>query len=318
MRTFRLLGITALTTALLGAGALASPNLALNPDFQDVNTGPDVHRSGGGLPFTDSTGLVPDNLVGDAAAQSWLTWTTHVGGRVRTWLVPSELYGPGRTMLHVQVSNGLATRGGGVDEVFLPVPTGPKHADFCVVLKIVSGAVWVGAGLEGNSDHGATVVRTVGSWVAVRGSSETPPVDQLAVFAWTPDADYYVQQATVTTDPIQPKDCVVPAGRPDALPQRLVKPDPYPWTLHPAQGAPQPAPDGNDQPSPYGHFDNMRPPGSPVGGGPNPAETEDHERGHDHGGGKDDKGGGKGQPAAPNTLPASPNTIQQQQSGTNQ
>jgi len=291
----RNLFLVTLVASLVGAAAVqASPNLVLNQNFQDARTPPEVTRSGGGYTTTDSTGVDPHNLVGYAAARDWLTWTGQVGGRVRTQQVPSDLYGPGRFMLHVQVLNapGIA----GIDQVFLPIHTGPKHADFCALVKVVSGTVGLGANDQGNGGFTTPPVGATGDWVAVRGSSSTPPVNQVFLYAVSPDADFYVQNVTLTADPIAPKDCVAPKRVPYAPNETLVKPDPYPWTLHPEQSG---------QGSASGYFENMRP---AQGLPPSPAETEDHEQGHGHDGGK---GGGKGTPATPNTPPPSPNQLQQ-------
>ena len=317
MRTHGIFGIAALTAALLSVSALGSPNLVQNPEFQTAGTEPGVTTSGGGFPSTDSTAVDPNDFVGYAAAEHWLTWTWHLGERVRTRLEPSELYGPGRNMLHVQVFNSPdgPGAGGGIDEVFLAPHTGPKYANVCVLLKVVSGRAGVGLSDYGNARYVGAPVEATGQWTTLHGPNSISPVNQVLVYARSPNADFYVQSVVVTTDPIADKDCLAPASRPNALPQTLVKPDPYPWTLHPEQGAPQPAQGGSDQPSPNGFYDNMRP---PVGGGPSPLESPEHDTEHGHGGGKDDKGGGKGQPAAPNTLPSSPNTIQQQQPATNQ
>ena len=312
MRIFGLVGIAVLTAPFLSTSAFCSPNLVQNPDFQTASTMPGVTISGGGFPSTDATGVDPHNLSGYAAAQDWLTWTWHVGERVRTRLEPSELYGPGRFMLHVQVFNSPEGdgAGGGIDQVFLAPHTGPKYANVCVLLRVVSGRAGVGLSDYGNARYVGAPVEATGQWTTLHGPNGISPVNQVLVYARSAQADFYVQSVTVTADPILPKDCVAPASRPNALPQTLVKPDPYPWTLHPEQGAPQPTQGGGDQPSPGGYYENMRP-----GGQPSPFESPEHDTEHGHGG---DKGGGKGQPAAPNTSPSSPNTIQQQQPATNQ
>lgn len=302
--------LATVTAALMGTTALqASPNLVQNESFQTAGTPPNVTLSGGGFVSTDATGVDPHNLVGYAAAQNWLTWTGQVGGRVRTREEPSELYGPGRFMLHVQVFNGPGIAG--IDQVFLPVHTGPKHAGFCALVKVVSGTMGLGANDEGNGTFTTPPVGATRNWVAVRGSSSTPPVNQVFLYAVTPNADFYVQNVVLTADPIPAKSCVAPQQRPNALPPAYVKPDPYPWTLHPEQ-------QGGQGGSASGFYDNMTPARSTpaVGtGNPNPTETEEHESSHDHGGG--DKGGGKGAPTS-NTPLSTANQIRQQQPATNQ
>jgi len=264
----------------LCAGAANADNLVLNPNFQDP-------RPGLAPPYDlDVVNTVPTALAGYAAADHWLTWAVVPGGRIRTRLEPSELYTGGR-MLHVW--------GQEIDQVFLPIHTGPKYGYVCALVKVVSGRLGAGAGDQGNSGpHDWT---GPGGWTRISAREQSNPVNQVALFGDSPAAEFYVQSVILSPAPI-PCDRHVDITR-LGLPPIYVKPDPYPWTQHPEQGnAVQPAgnPAQAGQPSPNGYFENMRPvqAGTPGPQSYNPNGV-DHEDGHDHGGGKDGK--------APQTLP---------------
>ncbi len=224
MKFSHLLGTAAVLA--ISTGAFASDNLVQNNTF--ARPGLASH--------TDFIGRDPNVLVDYAAAEQWLIWAGQVDGRVVTDRVTSELFGPGYFMLRVGVHNG--PRIAGIDQVFLPVHTGPKHAAFCAIIKVVSGSVGLGANDEGNGTMTTAPISAGDRWVAVRGVNSTSPVNQIFIYAVTPDAEFYVQDVRLTVDPMQPKDCVVPNKLAYAPIETYVKPDPYPWTLHPEQNTP--------------------------------------------------------------------------------
>jgi hypothetical protein len=301
--TIRKFSLASAAVAVLFTAARAD-NIAVNSDFARpgtrdlVSSHPPVPDS---PPTTDFTETLPNAAVDYAAAEDWLIWAGSIGGRVRTRWEPSSDW-PGNYVLHVKVTNAPA-RDAGIDQVFLPPHTGPKHAWYCAVVKVVSGVVGAGVNDQGDARWPAIVAGPTGAWVRLSGTEGTTPVNQIYIYAGTANAEYYVKSVQVSTTPIDCKHDV--AVLPNVLPPKPRLPDPYPWTLHPEQnGVVQPAgnPAQGAAPSPNGFFDNM----TPGGVAHNDSEHGGHEPTHPVG------GGGK-TPATPAT-----NTIQQQQPATQQ
>ncbi len=297
---------SAAVAVLLAVVAARADNIAVNSDFARpgtrdlVSSHPPTPDS---PPTTDFTQTLPNAAVDYAAADNWLIWAGAIGGRVWTRWEPSSDW-PGNYVLHVKVTNAPA-RDAGIDQVFLPARTGPKHAWYCAVVKVVSGVVGAGVNDQGNGRWPAVAAGPTGAWVRLSGTEGTTPVNQIYIYAGTANAEYYVKSVQISTAPIDCKHDV--AGLPTALPPTYVKPDPYPWTLHPEQnGVVQPAAAGNPAQggaTPNGYFENM----TPGGLAHDDSEHAGHEPTHPVGGGKT--------PATPATQG---NTIQQQQPATPQ
>jgi hypothetical protein len=292
---------SACLSMLFAAGAAHADNLALNPDFTNADTRALVSNP---PPTTDFTETLPNAAVNYAAAQDWLIWAGYTGGHVRTALEPS-LDWPGNNVLHVWVDN--APGRAGIDQVFLPIHTGPQHAWFCATVKIVKGTMGAGANDQGNGTFTAGPVAATGGWIHMGGESSTPPVNQIFFYAGSPHAEFYIKNVQVSTMPIACEQHVTLP--PHALPQTLFKPDPLPWTLHPEQGAVQPSgnPAQGGQASPSGYYEGMAP-----GASHNDSEGGGHEATRGGGGGKTDKGSKTG--PAGNTIQSTTQGAEQQQS----
>jgi hypothetical protein len=242
--------------SLLSGTAMAGVNLIHNPDFATPSP----------LGSTTSyTATNPALLGGGSAADRWTIWAGVPGGRVMTARTPTGEAGGGY-MLDVLVTSG----GYGLVQAFLAPDHGPGHVHACVWIRLVSGAVGIGVG-NGGDTHTTAFLDRPGSWQLLGTDNAVSPANELIVYgAGGGAAEFQVRSAAVSETPI-------PCGAPTARPETYVKPDPYPWTLHPEQnGVVQPA--GNPaQGGPYanGYFENMRPGAHPLPSGQAPAKGQD-------------------------------------------
>jgi len=275
MNPKRLLMATCMA-ALMTAGADASPNLIVNPDFSQPS-------SAGNTVVVTATS--PDPLGGPAAAYHWSVWTGQRGGRVITSRTPTG-DASGGYMLDVLVQSG----GDGLVQAFLQPDTGPSRVYACVSVRLIRGSVGIGVGNGGNTGN-TTVLDQPGAWQQLGTWNGVSPANELIVYrASDSDAEFQVRSAYVGVDP-------VPCGGNSKFvrPETLYKPPTPPWQMHPAER-------GGDiqsaSPSANGHFNNM----SPGGVSHDDSGGSGHEPTHPVG------GGGK-KPSS--TTPA--NQIQQEQ-----
>ncbi|HEY0302672.1 MAG TPA: hypothetical protein VGC36_15100 [Rhizomicrobium sp.] len=286
MTLTRVLIACGLFSTLFGA-ALASPNLLRNPNFAAPSS----------LGTTTSfTATDPAALGGGSAAADWTIWAGVPGGRVMTSRTPTG-EADGGYMLDVLVTSG----GYGLVQAFLAPDHGPSRVHACIWLRMVSGSVGVGVG-NGGDTHPTAFLDRPGSWTLLGTVNGVSPANELIVYrTGSADAEFQVRSAAVSEGSI-------PCGTTAARPETHVKPEPYPWTLHPEQsGVVQPANPAQGGANANGYFENMQPAnGHPTPLGTAPAQGQDHEEGHGHDGGK---GGGKGQ-QSPLTQPGA-NQIQQ-------
>ncbi len=275
MKLKQILLASCLLAAVVGT-AQASPNLLSNSDFSQPSS------FGGTIAITTTD---PAQLGGQAAAAHWSVWAGQGGGRVITTRTPTG-EADGGYMLDVLVMSG----GDGLVQAFLPPGTGPSHIYACVSVRLISGRIGMGVG-NGGDTHSAVFLDQPGDWQLLGTENGVTPANEIIVYrASDSNAEFQIRAANVSEQPI-------PCGHPNKFvrPETLYKPEPPPWTLHPAKrgGDVQPvdggAPAQSASPNAHGFYDNMAPggvahddsehgghePTHPVGGGGKKNETPD-------------------------------------------
>lgn len=175
-----LAAVFACTAVLAAAAGASAQNMLVNPSFENV---------GAQGPVVVSTGI---SALGASAAADWYVFHNNEGTTVTEW-IPSTLPGGGAHMLHVitdHASNGL-------EQVMLPIGTGPACVQEAVWIKVLSGQVYIGAGNGGNTGpNGYTLAG--GEWQLVTGTNAVCPANLFIIYAASPTgADFFVDVASV-------------------------------------------------------------------------------------------------------------------------
>ena len=202
-----------ITTMALAATGQAHANMLRNATFDIPAAGPP--------PITVGTS---SNLGGWSAAADWSTWARQPGGTVWTELVSNDHGRPGY-MLHV-----IVHRGSGIVQVIAGMGMGPRVAYSCAWVKVVSGQAGIGLG-NGGDTHLDAVSTSTGVWEWLSAPNGVVPANEFIAYAATDDAEFYIDRAVVSENPNECPPNGVPVKW--ARPETYVKPDPFPWTLHP-------------------------------------------------------------------------------------
>ena len=156
-----------------------SPNLLQNPTFATV--GP----AGVSTAVTTS---VPGG-AGDSAADAFYVFT-NTPGYIATQLVPSTYPGTTR-MIRVKTPG----QNDGIEQVFLPVNTGPAKVNLEAYVYVRSGKVGIGAGNGGNTSVSAT--STVNNaWQQIKATNLNSPANEFIVYSVGGGADFDVAFVT--------------------------------------------------------------------------------------------------------------------------
>jgi hypothetical protein len=175
---------------LIVAAALAAPaasqNMLVNESFE--------------VEGPDGASASMSGVVGAAvsAAENWFIFQ-NTPVTTKTELLPSTLPGGGPLMMHVTTNGGS----NGIEQVMLPIDTGPACVEHQVWVYVESGVVFAGAGNGGNTGPNAFST-TTGQWELLIGNNIICPANLFIVYAGSPNgADFYIDIASVEAVPCQ-------------------------------------------------------------------------------------------------------------------
>ncbi|HEY9604851.1 MAG TPA: hypothetical protein V6C85_24825 [Allocoleopsis sp.] len=169
-------------------------NLLKNPGFED----PLTDKEGKVILSTTVKGF---RTVGPSSAANWLVWNNlqtqpneSFEPTTTTELVDSDstLAGGDKKMIHVNTDGERC----GIEQVFLPLNTGPALTFSSALVYVKSGKVGLGTGNGGNTGLDTFSTKT-NAWELLQFPNRNAHSNAIIVFSASKGAEFYVDNATV-------------------------------------------------------------------------------------------------------------------------